>query len=116
MTSNNRHSSLLRFVAVVLVGIAGSILLVVIAAGCSSKKPSNAHVKLTSKYDSLPPRQVPEYLKGTVLERCDLYNNAPFPVSGFGLVANLRGTGDTFAGTPVRNYILTTMIKRGFGS
>src|SRR4051812_1058544 len=83
--------------------------------GCTPKKPP-PDVRLTPRYDTLPPRQVPAYLKDSIFERCDLGNNGLLAVSGFGLVANLRGTGDTFAGTPVRNYILTTMIKRGFGS
>ncbi len=84
--------------------------------GCGGKKKTTRQELLSSHYQVLPPKQVPEYLKDTVLERCDLMNAQPFPVSGFGLVANLRGTGDTFAGTAVREYIRSTAIKRGFGS
>src|SRR5450432_629900 len=83
--------------------------------GCGDNKPKGP-TALAPRYQNLPPRQVPDYLKDTVLERCELQNNQPYPVSGFGLVANLRGTGDTFAGTAVREYIRSEMIKRGFGS
>jgi hypothetical protein len=82
--------------------------------GCNNHP--QAAIVLAPRYQSLPPRVVPEYLRNTILERCELQNNQPFQVSGFGLIANLRGTGDTFAGTSVRDYIRTEMIKRGFGS
>jgi hypothetical protein len=86
------------------------------AGGCLGNKSKKKDLALTPHYQSLPPREVPPYLKGTILESCDLLNNTPAQISGFGLVANLRGTGDTFAGNAVRQYILTTMVKRGFGS
>jgi hypothetical protein len=92
-----------------------SMALTLCAAASCNNHPQ-APITLAPRYQSLPPRVVPEYLKNTILERCELQNNQPFPVSGFGLVANLRGTGDTFAGTSVREYIRTEMIKRGFGS
>jgi hypothetical protein len=90
-----------------------SLLTLCALAGCGHQQQP---IVLAPRYQSLPPRVVPEYLKNTILERCELQNNQPFPISGFGLVANLRGTGDTFAGTSVREYIRNEMIKRGFGS
>jgi hypothetical protein len=105
MVSRNRTISRTLFICAL--GIA--------LIGCGDKKPPQRQT-LASRYQPLPPRQVPDYLKDTILERCELQNTLPFPVSGFGLVANLRGTGDSFAGTAVREYIRTEMIKRGFGS
>lgn len=84
--------------------------------GCEPKKKQAPAVSLTPRYQTLPSRQVPAFLKDTILERCEVYNNRPFVVSGYGLVANLRGTGDCFAGTAVREYIRMMMIKRGFGN
>ncbi|WP_428937042.1 flagellar basal body P-ring protein FlgI [Fontivita pretiosa] len=92
-------------------------LIVPIGLGCGGKKKKvDPAGKLTSRYQSLPPKQVPAFLKDSIIERCDLSNIEPFPVSGFGLVANLHDTGDCFAGTAVREYIRTLAVKHGFGS
>lgn len=68
------------------------------------------------RYETLPPKQLPAFLQGTILERMDHINPDPIQVSDFGLVVNLPGTGDTTAPTAVRDYILREMNKRGFGS
>ena len=99
-------------ILVCAIGLSGALL----AVGCNGNKARKKELSLAPRYQALPPREVPAYLKGTILESCDLLNNTPAAISGFGLVANLRGTGDTFVGNAVRQYILTTMIKRGFGS
>jgi hypothetical protein len=86
------------------------------AIGCGQKK--NQHVVMPpSRYaDKGPRKDLAPYLKGTVYERADLINDAPMPVSAFGLVGRLHGTGDSFASTPVRSWMIREMVKRGFGS
>ncbi|HEY7090435.1 MAG TPA: flagellar basal body P-ring protein FlgI [Tepidisphaeraceae bacterium] len=101
------------------VSVVCAVLFVSLAAGCDGPTKSKAATSqkvLVSRYQTLPPRQVPAFLKDSIYERCDLGNTQPMVVSGFGLVANLRGTGDTFAGTNVREYLRKQMITHGLGS
>ncbi len=65
---------------------------------------------------ALPPKEVPEFLKGTILQYSDLINTEPMRVSGYGLVVNLSGTGDTFAPRNVLRYMRSEMEKHGFGN
>ncbi len=102
-----------RFRSIALrLSIAGLALTLV---GCSSNK-KKAPPPVASKYQQLPPKELPDFLKGTILERVDVANTGQFAVSGYGLVANLNGTGDTRCSNPVREYMLKLMTKRGFGS
>lgn len=71
---------------------------------------------LPVRYETLPPKEVPPYLTGTIIQRMDLTNSEPLQVSAFGLVVNLQGTGDGTAPTPVREYILRQLTVEGFGS
>lgn len=71
---------------------------------------------IPARYSAIPPREVPEYLRGTILQIADLAETQPKLMSGFGLVVNLEGTGDSAAPNPVREYMLKEMTKRGFGS
>lgn len=82
--------------------------------GCSNKLKEPEPT--VSRYQTLPPKQLPDFLKGTIMERVDVANVGPYPVSGFGLVARLLGTGDTRAPNAVREYMINIMQKRGFGS
>jgi flagellar basal body P-ring protein FlgI len=84
------------------------------ASGCSKKPPQTARSE--PRFPPLPPKEVPEYLKGAIVERVYVAQTAPKPVSGYGLVANLWGTGDSKASNAVREYLIRTMEKRGFGS
>jgi hypothetical protein len=84
--------------------------------GCFPGEQQATVAPSLSKYPTLEPLVLPDYLKGTVMERVEVQNIHSQPVSGFGLVVNLAGTGDTSAPTPVREYIERQMIKRGFGS
>jgi hypothetical protein len=59
---------------------------------------------------------VPEVFKGSVLELADLEGTEPLQVSGWGLVVNLRGTGDSTASTAVREYMINEMVRHGFGT
>ena len=61
-------------------------------------------------------RQVPDFLKGSLLESVDVLNAEPALVNGYGLVVNLDETGDTRAPVGVRQYILEQAQKHGVGS
>ncbi|MDB5327617.1 MAG: flgI [Phycisphaerales bacterium] len=84
-----------------------------IAAGCGPTKPIDPPKPM---YSDLGPKEVPDFLKNTVWQQTDLANSSPLRVSGFGLVVNLDGTGDTRAPNPVREYMIKQMQKHGFGS
>src|SRR5437868_2687025 len=80
-------------------------------SGCGSQPALRPVVR----YETLPSKQVPAFLQGTIIERTDLLNTEPFGVSAYGLVANLRGTGGSRAPTAVREYMIREMVKHGFG-
>ena len=83
--------------------------------GCSSK-PKAAPVQ-PPRYTTLPRKQVPEFLKDTILEQTDLLETDPKLISGYGIVAHLHDTADnTLVPQTVRTYILRDMVKHGFGS
>lgn len=92
--------------------VMGGVLVAGGAGGCGEKpKPPPP-----PRYETLPPKNLPAFLKGTVLERMDHLNSEALQVSNYGLVVNLPGTGDGTAPTKVREYIIKEMVKRGFGS
>src|SRR5688572_22682870 len=74
------------------------------AHGCARRPPQTARSE--PRFPSLPPKDVPDYLKGTIIERVDVFNTGPKPVSGYGLVANLWGTGDAKASNATREYMI----------
>ena len=87
------------------------------ATGCNSK-PTREKVVVKPKYQTLPPKaNVPAFMKGTIFEYADVENKAAYPVSGFGLIVGLEGTGSN-QGVPlaVQNHIVDEMVRRGFGS
>lgn len=88
---------------------------IVAVGGCgsSSKPQKETPAKMTSRYEPLPPRDLPDFLTNTVLEKTVLRNTDPFIASGYGLVVNLRNTGNSVAPTAVREYIMRQMDKRG---
>jgi len=89
-------------------------LLVVGALACNRTRKPSAPV---TRYPTLPAKQVPEYLRGSIFERVDLVDTDPLVVSGYGLVVNLHDTGDNAqVPTAVREYMIREMVKRGFGS
>lgn len=82
-------------------------------AGCGAqtpKPPTPGYADLGAK------KNVPEYMKGTIWERTELMYTEPFAVSGYGLIGSLRGTGDSYAPTAVREYMIREMVKHGFGT
>src|SRR5690242_7183859 len=93
-----------------LIGSAACALLAA-AVGCSSSKPKAAPAP-PPRYTTLPPKQVPEFLKDTILERTDLVDTDPKLISGYGIVAHLHNTADnTLVPQTVRTYILREMVK-----
>lgn len=92
--------------------IAGVVLLSVVA-GCGPTKPVEPP---KSTYSDLGSKEVAEFLAPTIWKQVDLANSSPLRVSGYGLVVNLDGTGDTSAPNPVREYMQKQMQKHGFGS
>jgi len=76
---------------------------------------TEAPKKVTTRYPTLSPRDVPPYLKDSILEYTDLSGNEPFAVSGYGLVTHLHGTGGSRVTTPVRASILKLLSQHNFG-
>lgn len=89
------------------------LLIVLWVGGCGV---THERPKPVQRYEALPPKQVPAVFKDSILELVDLAGTDPFPVSSYALVANLRGTGDSYAPTNVREFIIKEMLKKGFGS
>jgi hypothetical protein len=97
--------------------LAPALVLIVTAllAGCNATK--RTPVVIPPRYPTLPPKEgLPEFLQGTIFERTDVANTDPLNVNNFGLVVNLRGTGDTNVKLSVKDYIIKQMMKGGFGS
>ncbi len=83
-------------------------------AGCAKNPPP----KVTRPaYNNIGLRSgLPPYLKDTVLERTDLSNTGPLAVSSYGLVVNLRYSGDSnTAPTAVREWMIKEMYRHGMG-
>ncbi len=89
------------------------LCLVTLLGGCepTEKPPAVA----AARYETLPPKEVPQVLKGTILAIVDAQGTDGSPISAYGLVVNLPGTGDTTAPQPVREYLLKDMARHGFG-
>jgi hypothetical protein len=82
-------------------------------AGCSSKETIKPP---PIRYHARELRQLPPYLKDTIFERGDISNTGPFAVSSYGMVVNLRHSGDTKAPPTVRDWMIKEMYKHGVGS
>ena len=98
----------------------GFCILAVVAlitfGGCGEdKRPSTTQP--IARYQSLGPRNVPDYLKGTIYEKANMQDMRPFTVNGFGLVGQLRGSGDNSAiATAVRDYMRKEILRHGYGT
>ena len=84
--------------------------LAVLAAGCTEDAP-----KVKATYPTLARREVPPYMRDSVYEYTDMTGTEPFPVSGFGLVANLHRTGGSQAPSAVRDYMVKELSRHQFG-
>ena len=98
---------------VVLAPLTAVVFAFVAAGGCSEQEPPPP----PPRYEVLPLREVPPYFEGTILQYVDVMNTEPYPISSYGLVVGLAGTGDN-SNIParVREYMLDEMFRRGFGS
>ncbi|HSV12679.1 MAG TPA: HEAT repeat domain-containing protein, partial [Tepidisphaeraceae bacterium] len=95
---------------------AARFIALAVAALCLGSCTTDPPKKIANRYVTLPHKQVPEYLKDTILEYTDLGGTEPFPISGYGLVANLKGTGGSRAPAAVREFIIKDMARHGFGN
>jgi hypothetical protein len=94
--------------------ISAMLVLAGAVAGC---KPEPVAVeKPALRYEPTPLREVPDWLKGSIMEQVDVVATEPQRVSNFGFVVNLRNKGDTSAPTAIREYITDQMLKMGVGS
>jgi flagellar basal body P-ring protein FlgI len=84
---------------------------VAVGPGCTEAAP-----KTKPTYASLPKRDVPAFMADSVYQYTDMTGTEPFPISGYGLVANLRGTGGCRAPTAVRDYMIKELARHHFGS
>lgn len=102
--------------------VSGILVLAVLAGisfgGCGGgekKRPSTTQPIV--RYQPLGPRVVPDYLKGTIFEKANMQDMRPFLVSGFGLVGQLRGTGNNSAiATGVRDYMRKEILTHGYST
>jgi hypothetical protein len=97
-----------RAVAAAVLG--GAIAL----GGCKPNDPPKiqkpAYVDLGVRKD------LPAYLKDSIIERTDVANNGSLAVTSYGLVVNLRYSGDGRAPTAVREWMIKEMTRHGFAS
>src|SRR5689334_20385669 len=108
------HRLASRLVPVVSVSLL-TVVSLIASVGCNNtEKPKPP----PPRYATLPPKDVPAFMKGTIFERVDVDNIQPLPVSNFGLVVNLvNGTGDAQnAPLAVRDYIMKQMERHGQGA
>jgi hypothetical protein len=84
-------------------------------AGCEkyqTKPPTPA-----PKYRSIPnDPTLPVFLRGTIKDLTVTGNTGDFPVSSWGLVVGLRGTGDSTCPSLVREWMIKTMMVHYVGS
>lgn len=105
----------LRFRTAVMLFLAPA-LIVPLLSGCG-RKDAPKQVAVPDRYRDMGPREgVPPYLQGTIYERVELASREAYPVSAYGLVGRLRGTGDSYAPTPVRQWMQNEIVRHGFGS
>jgi hypothetical protein len=87
-----------------------------LAAGGCAQSPAPRPV-LQPRYPDLGARKgLPKFMEGTIHEICDVSNNEPYPVSGYGLVTRLHNTGNN-RGVPSRvyDYIVRSFMRHGVG-
>lgn len=84
--------------------------------GCKTGA-SQENAALKVRYPELGARpDVPAYMKGTIWEQTNLTNNEDFCTASYALVGRLRGTGDSTASLPVRQWMIQQMTRHGYGS
>src|SRR4051812_43120118 len=103
-----------RLVVVSLFAFAAALMLTVIS-GCNT---THTPPPPKPRYVTLPEKQVPEFLKGTIFQRADVENPQPDFVNNYGLIVNLSApTGDAHnVPLAIRDYITNQMVKHSVGS
>lgn len=106
------HRRLRKLAAGVL--LAGATTVGLIAVGCATQqaKPKPP----PQRYAQMPEKQLPPFLQGTVGQLAERTNDEPYAAATYGLVGNLRGTGDSTASLPVREWMVKQMVRHGYGS
>ena len=95
------------------VAVLATFAAVALLGGCGgTQKPQLPQ----PRYSNLGLKSVPPYLKDTLLERTDVMNTQPLPVSSYGLVVNLRHSGDSKAPPTVRDWMVKEMYRHGIDS
>ena len=94
----------------VAVGLASAALLGSVG-GCA---PTLEAPKVTKLPEIPPMTGQPEFMAGTVLDYAYTEQLDTFPVSNYGLVSQLRGTGSCNASNTIRGYMWKEMVRRGF--
>lgn len=95
---------------------AAAIALALPFSGCKNEaKQANRqinirHAEMEDKAD------VPAYMKGTIWQATTRMNDEPYAVASYGLVGRLRGTGDSTAPLPVREWMIKQMARHQYGS
>jgi flagellar basal body P-ring protein FlgI len=79
------------------------------AGGCTSREGA------PPAQDPGPTYTGPVYLRGTVGSLARVRGFQPLPVSGYGLVVNLRGTGSSEVPAALRQYMLNHLRRIGVG-
>lgn len=93
---------------------AGSVVAAAVQWGCAK---TVAPEPPKERYHVIPPdAAMPAYLKGTIKDLTVSSNTNGFPVSSFGLVTGLRGTGDSTAPGVVREWMIKEMSRHKIGS
>lgn len=84
-------------------------------AGCSAYQ--NKPAAPPPKYHVQPPdSNLPVFLKGTVRDLTTVGSTGNFPVSSWGLVVGLRGTGDSTCPSIVHEWMIKQMMTHMVGS
>ncbi len=112
----NRIFKTVRHALVLVAAVTLGTGICAIGTGCGGKSKEKAKITIAPRYKPLASKEVPEWLKGSLFEQCDVVGTEPMRVSNYGIVVNLRGTGDArSAPNGVRDYMIREMTKRGFG-
>jgi hypothetical protein len=82
--------------------------------GCQQK--AEAPKPPPQRYTELHDKDLPPFLQGTVGQLAERTNDEPYASATYGLVGRLRGTGDTTASLPVREWMVKQMVRHGYGS
>ncbi len=99
-----------RLATAALLAVTAALTAAVAVPGCTEAAP-----RTKPAYAPLPLRVVPEYMADSIFQYTDMTGREPFPVSGYGLVANLRGTGGSRAPTAVRDYMIKELARHQMG-